>query len=84
MFGEEKPLHELPRFSTYKLVMQEITYHISIGLLAGLHRRKKAPWPTLPFQIGLYEINSLKDVDVKADDLKRFGLDTKSFNLCDP
>ena len=39
VFGREKPLHVLPRFSMDKLVMQEVSYHISTGLSAGLHRR---------------------------------------------
>ena len=66
---EEKPLHMLPRFSTDKLVMQEVVYNISIGLSVGMHRRKKAPSPYFPLGIGLYEISSLKDVDVKAKQL---------------
>ena len=43
VFGGEKPPHVLPRFSMDKFFMQDIAYHISIGLLAGMHRRKKAP-----------------------------------------
>jgi len=84
MFGEEKPRHVLPRFSTDKLVMQEVSYHISIGLLVGIHMRKKAPWPTLPLRIGLYEIQSLKDVDAKVEDLKKFEFGTNDFNPYDP
>ena len=80
MFGAKKPPHELSRFATNKLFMKEVAYHISTGLLVGLHRRKKAPWPTLPLWIGLYEIYTLKDADVEAEDLKKFGFDTKSFN----
>lgn len=84
MFGMEKPLHELPRFATDKLVIQEVAYHISTGLLATLHMRKKTPWSTLPLRIGLYEIRTLKDANVETKDLKKFGFDTKSFNPYDP
>jgi len=84
MFGMENPLHELLMFSTDKLVMQEVAYHISTGLSAGLHRRKKAPWPTLSFWIGFYETHTLKDVDVEAKELKKFLFGTKSFNLYYP
>jgi len=64
IFGAKKPPHELLRFSTDRLVTQEVAYHISTGLSARLHRRKKAPWPTLPLWVGLYEIRTLKDADV--------------------
>ena len=47
MFGLEKPSHELPRFATNKLVMQEVAYHIFTGLSIGLHRRKKASSSTM-------------------------------------
>jgi len=64
--------------------MQEVAYHISTRLLARMHKRKKESWPTLPLQIGLYEICILKDVDVKTEELKKFGFGTKIFNLYDP
>lgn len=79
MFSGENPMHVLPRFVTDKLVMQEVMYHISTGLLARLHRRKKAPWPALPLRIGLYEIQSLKDADAEVEDLKKFDFGTKEF-----
>jgi len=56
MFSAEKPPHVLPKFSLDVLVMKEIVYHISARLTARLQRKKKAPWPTLPLQIELYEI----------------------------
>ena len=84
MFGGEKPLHVLPRFSTDKLVMQEISYHPSTGLSATLHRRKKAPWPALLLWIRLYEIKSLKDADVEAKEILKFMFGTKAFNPYDP
>lgn len=84
VFGREKHLHVLPRYATDKLIMQEVSYHLSIGLLVGQHRKKKVPWPTLPLQIGLYEIKSLKDVDVKAKDIVMFEFSTKDFNPYDP
>ena len=43
MYITEKPPHVLLKFSMDKLVMQEVSYHISIGLSARLHRKKKAP-----------------------------------------
>ena len=84
MFGREKHMHVLPRFSTYTLVMQEVAYHISIGLSARLYRRKKAPWPALPLRIGLYEIKRLKDADVKAKDIEKFEFGTKDYNPYKP
>ena len=56
MYNVEKALYVLTKFSMDKLVMQEVAYHISIGLSARLHKKNKAPWPTLPLYIGLYEI----------------------------
>ena len=56
MYNMEKPLHVLQKFSMDKLVMQEGSYHILAGLLARLHRKKKAHWPTLLLQIKLYKI----------------------------
>jgi len=45
MFSGEKPLHVLPIYATDKLIMQEVSYNLAIGLLVGLHRKKKSPWP---------------------------------------
>lgn len=72
MFNVEKPLHVLPKFSLDILTMQEVAYHISIGLIARLHQKKKAPWPTLLLQIGLYEIWSFKQVDVEVELMKKY------------
>lgn len=47
MYNAEKPLHLLPKFDMDKLVMQEVSYHISPWLLAKLHWFKKAHWPAL-------------------------------------
>lgn len=47
MYNMEKVLHVLSRFSMDKLVMQEVAYHSSPGLLDGFNR-KKAPCPMLP------------------------------------
>lgn len=46
--------------------------------------KKKAPWPTLPLQIKLYEIKSLQDVDCKAKEIVRFKFHTKDINRYDP
>lgn len=50
VFGGEKPLHVLLMYVTDKLV----SYHLSTGLSAGLHRKKKVPWLTRPLWIRLY------------------------------
>jgi len=49
MYSVEKPTHVLSKFSMDKLVMLEVAYHISAKISTRLHRKKKAPWPTLPF-----------------------------------
>lgn len=84
MFGVEKPLHELPSLATDQLVMKEVSYHISKGLLSLLHTSKKAAWPTLSLWIGWYNIHTLRDVDVENKDLKEFRFRTKSFIPYDP
>ena len=48
VFGGEKPPHVLPMYATDKLVMQEISYHLSMGLFIGLHRNKKASLHAFP------------------------------------
>ena len=53
-------------------------------MLARLHWKKKAPWPTLPLQIELYEIWNLKHVDVETEKIKKYPFDAQSFNLYDP
>lgn len=42
VYGGEKPLHVLPSYATDKFVIREASYHLSIGLLTTLHRKKKA------------------------------------------
>jgi len=66
-----------------KLIMQEVLYHILVGLLARLHQKKKEPWPTLPFHIRLYEIRNLKHADFKIEEFKNFTFNTTIFNPCD-
>jgi len=75
MFSAKKPPHVLPKFALDVLVMLEVAYHISVGLTARLHRKKKAPWPTLPLQIGLYEIWSIKQADVEVELTKKYPFD---------
>ena len=84
MYNTEKPLHVLPRYAMNKLVMQEVTYHLFIGLSSGLHRKKKAPWPALPLMIELYEIKNLKYADVEVKELLKFAFSTMDFNPYDP
>lgn len=84
IYNMEKPPHVLPKFATYKLIMQEVSYHISVRLSSRLHWKKKAPWPTLPLRIGLYEIQNLKHVDAEIEEFKKFTFDTRSLNSYDP
>lgn len=83
MYNAEKDLHLLPKFAKNRVVMQEVAYHILIRLLARLHRKKKEPWPMLHLQIALYAIQSLKEADVKVNDLKKFKFGTNNFKLYD-
>jgi len=66
MYNAKKPSHVLLKFSFDILIMQEVAYHILVGLTTKLHQKKKAPWPALPLWIGLYEIQSFKQADVEA------------------
>lgn len=84
MYIMDKASHAFLRFSIDKLIMEEVAYHISIGLLARLDRNKKASWPILPMWIGLYVIGSLKEADAKVEDFNKFKFDTKSLNLYGP
>lgn len=84
VFGREKPLPILPRYSIDKQVMQEVPYHLATGLSARLHRKKRSSWHPLPFLVRLYKIKILKDVDAKAKDIMKLKFETKEFNLCDP
>lgn len=45
---------------------------------------KKAPWRTLPMQIGLYDIKNLKVTDTKGKAIEKFAFDTQDFNPYDP
>lgn len=59
VFSVEKLLHVRPKFALDVLIMWEVAYHISVGLTTRMQRKNKAPWPTLPLQIGLYKIEAL-------------------------
>lgn len=84
MYIAEKALHVLPKFLMDKLVMQEVSYHISTRLSTRLHWRKNPPWPSLPLQIRLYEILNLNHGEAKREEFKIFTLGTRIFNLYDP
>lgn len=56
MYSAKMPLYVLPKFALDILVMQDVAYHISVGLTTRLHWKKKAPWPALPLHIRLYKI----------------------------
>jgi len=83
IYSAENPSHVLPNFATDKLVMQEVSYHISTGLSTRLHKKNKAPWPAFPLLIRFYELHNLKYVDAKTEEFKRFTFGTKSFNPYD-
>lgn len=80
----KKDLHVLPKFTMDRLVMQEVTYHITTRLLTRLHRKKKAPWTALPLWIVLYEIQNLKHGEAEMEEFNSFTFNTKSFNPHDP
>lgn len=60
-----------------------MSYNLVTVLSAALHRMKKAPWPTLPLQIGLYEIKNFKVSNVKEKEIVKFSFGTQDFNLYD-
>jgi len=84
MYSAENPPHVLLKFALDILIMQEVAYHILAGLIARQHRKKKAPWPTLPLHIGLYEIKNFKHADVKAEHMNKYPFDLLSCNPYDP
>ena len=84
VFGGQKSPHLLSRYAIDKLVMQEVAYHLSAGLLGVLHRKKKAHWPVLPLQIGLCEIKNLKVADIEGKDIEKFAFGCLDFNPYDP
>jgi len=63
--------------------MQEVLHHLSTRLSTALYMKKKAPWPILPFQIGLYEIKNLKVMDTVGKATDKFSSDTQDFNMYD-
>lgn len=84
MHKMEKPLHVLQKSALYKLIMQEVSYHISTRLSARLHQKKKAPWSALPLLIMLHEIQNFKHVDVQEEEMKKYPFDARSYNPYDP
>lgn len=83
-YGGEKPPHFFLRYATDKLIMEEVSYHLAIVFSAALHWKKKAPWPTLPLWIILYEIKNRKYVDVEGKEITKFKLPTKDLNPYHP
>ncbi len=75
MFSVENPMYVLPKFSLDVIVMQELAYHSSIGLTDRIQWKNKAPWPTLPLRIGLYEIRSIKKANVEVEQMKKYSFD---------
>ena len=54
------------------------------GLFKFLHERKKAPWPTFPLRIILYELNIHKAKSVEIKELDRLHIVVKEFHGYDP
>jgi len=73
VFGGQNSPHLLLRHANDQLVMQEVTHHLSTGLSTFFCKNKKAPWPTLPMQIELYEIKNLKVVDTEGKAIENFA-----------
>ncbi len=84
VFSGEKPPRVLPRYNTDNLVMQQVSYHLATRLSTAFHRKNKAPWPTLPLKIVLYEINNLKVMDTEGKEIVKFAFHTWYFNQYDP
>lgn len=84
VFSIQKLLYLFPRYATDKIVMQEVSYHLSTRLSAALHRKKKAPWPTFLMQIGLYDIKNIKVMYTKGKAIDIFSFGTLDFNMYDP
>lgn len=84
MYNVKKSSHVVPNFSLDKLIMQEVSYHISVGLTNRLHRKKKASWPALPLHIRLYELWSFKHTDVEAQQMKKYPFNLQIYNPSDP
>lgn len=80
LFDVEKPPYVLPRYATNKRVMKEVSYHLTIGLLAAFQRKNKSPCPTLLMQIGLYKITNLKVADAKGKEIDKFAFSSRDFN----
>jgi len=80
VFDGQNSSHILARYATDNLSMQKVSYYLSTGLSAALHRRKKAPWLTLPMQIGLYEIKNPKVVDTEGKAIKKFAFGIRDSN----
>lgn len=70
VYNVEKAPHVFPKFSMDKIFMEEMSYPISTGLSAKLHKKRKAPWLALLLQIRLYEIRNLKHAEAKIEEFK--------------
>lgn len=61
-----------------------MSYHISIGFSARLHKKKNTPWPILTLRILLYEIWNLKHAEAEMEEFNIVTFGTRSFNPYDP
>lgn len=64
------------------LSLECLAYHLPTVL--SIHMKKKAPQPTLPMKIILYEIKNLKVSDIEGIVIERFVFGTRYFNLYNP
>lgn len=84
LFSREKSWHDLPKYSMYKIVMEEVSYHLPTWFSTLFHRKNKEPWPTIPLQIGLYKIKNFKVTDTEGKEILKFEFGTRDFNPYDP
>lgn len=74
----------MPRYVTNKVVLQEVDYQFDKGLSGVLHIRKKAPWPTFPLRIGLYELKIHKAEITEIQEMHRLHFVVKDIHRFDP
>lgn len=84
VFGGNKSLHIMSSYATDKLVIEEVVYHISIGLSKYLHMNNKGPSPFIPLYIGFYDIKNLKVTNTKGEEINKFSLCCLDINPYNP
>lgn len=84
VFGFHKSSYMLLRYATNKLVMQKISYHVSIGLSTILQRKRKCPWPTFPLHVETCEIKNLKVAKAEGNELENFRFGIMEYHPYEP